>query len=185
MLTILQIAEELGVAESTVRYWRDRYSSYIPVRGNGRQRRYPPEALGAFRYIQEATKQNIDQDEIEANLVKITGKEIAESQTQRSAVESQKPANLENATAIIAKENNRGDSFAIEQMAAALTVIAEQRQQLAAHEEKFVRIEERQARIEESLERRDTALMAAIRELQQQRQEQVMKKPWWKFWKGE
>lgn len=182
MLTILQIADELKVAESTVRYWRDRYMAYIPVTGKGRQRRYPKESLAAFRYIQEASKQNISQQEIESNLVKITGIEIKEfhtdSQSQRSAVESQDLRVIENTESIIAVERNRGEITAIEQLAAAMQIIADQRELITVHEKRIGEIEIRQGRIEESLKTRDEALMATIREIQEKKQ-----RSWWKFWK--
>ncbi len=38
LLTAAQIAKELNLPESTVRYYRDRFTEYIPTTGEGRNR---------------------------------------------------------------------------------------------------------------------------------------------------
>jgi DNA-binding transcriptional MerR regulator len=50
-LTMAQIAQQLRLPESTVRYYRDKFSEWIPVVGEGRHRRYPPEAVEILRII--------------------------------------------------------------------------------------------------------------------------------------
>lgn len=55
-LTIAQIAQQLGLPESTVRYYRDHFSDYIPVIGEGRQRRYPAEAVEVFQVIADTLR---------------------------------------------------------------------------------------------------------------------------------
>ena len=50
-LTIISIAKELGLPESTVRFYRDKFLEYIPFEGEGRKRRYMPEAVKVLRFI--------------------------------------------------------------------------------------------------------------------------------------
>ena len=50
-LTIISIAKELGLPESTVRFYRDKFLEYIPFEGEGRQRKYRPDALRVLRFI--------------------------------------------------------------------------------------------------------------------------------------
>ena len=53
-MSLRDIALELGLAPSTVVYYRDRFSDYLPEPVLvGRRRRYPPEAVGAIRLIRE------------------------------------------------------------------------------------------------------------------------------------
>ncbi|WP_158246131.1 MerR family transcriptional regulator [Sulfobacillus sp. hq2] len=55
-LTIAEIASRLDLPESTVRYYRDRFSAYVPVVGKGRGRRYPDEAVEVFRTIADGLR---------------------------------------------------------------------------------------------------------------------------------
>ncbi len=54
LLTLKQIAEELGLPESTVRYYRDAYPDKVPCVGTGRRRRYPRAAVAVLRSIADA-----------------------------------------------------------------------------------------------------------------------------------
>ncbi|MFI5208349.1 MAG: MerR family transcriptional regulator, partial [Gemmatimonadales bacterium] len=51
LLTLRQLAEELNLPESTVRYYRDAFLDHIPSVGTGRRRRYPREAIAVLRSI--------------------------------------------------------------------------------------------------------------------------------------
>ena len=51
LLTLKQLAEELHLPESTVRYYRDAFLDHIPSVGTGRRRRYPREAVAVLRSI--------------------------------------------------------------------------------------------------------------------------------------
>jgi len=51
LLTLRQVAGELGLPESTVRYYRDGFLDHIPSVGTGRRRRYPPPAVAVLRSI--------------------------------------------------------------------------------------------------------------------------------------
>src|SRR6185436_16002045 len=51
LLTLRQLAQELALPESTVRYYRDTFLDHIPSVGTGRRRRYPKEAVAVLRSI--------------------------------------------------------------------------------------------------------------------------------------
>jgi DNA-binding transcriptional MerR regulator len=65
LLTVRDIARELGLPESTVRYYRDAFAEYLPAVGTGRRRRYPLEAIPLLRVVAEGYAQNRARAEIE------------------------------------------------------------------------------------------------------------------------
>ena len=65
LLTIAQIAKQLDLPESTVRYYRDRFSEYIPTTGEGRGRRYKGEAVEVFRFIADKLRAGMPADILE------------------------------------------------------------------------------------------------------------------------
>jgi DNA-binding transcriptional MerR regulator len=54
LLTLKQVAEELGLPPSTLRYYRNAYSDYVAAVGAGRRRRYPPQAVAVLRHIAQS-----------------------------------------------------------------------------------------------------------------------------------
>jgi DNA-binding transcriptional MerR regulator len=66
--TLREIARELNLPESTIRYYRDAFAPFIPTVGLGRRRRYPADAVDVFRTIADGYSQNLSREEIEANL---------------------------------------------------------------------------------------------------------------------
>lgn len=63
-LTLKQVARRLGIPESTVRAHRDRFSSFIPVVGKGRSRRYPIAALDVFRMIAHSFSDGLSAEQV-------------------------------------------------------------------------------------------------------------------------
>jgi DNA-binding transcriptional MerR regulator len=53
LLTLRQVADELRLPESTVRYHRDAFLDHVPSVGTGRRRRYPPPAVAVLRSVAE------------------------------------------------------------------------------------------------------------------------------------
>src|SRR3954468_4586199 len=51
LFTLKQLADELRLPESTVRYYRDSFLDHIPSVGTGRRRRYPAQAIAVLRVI--------------------------------------------------------------------------------------------------------------------------------------
>jgi DNA-binding transcriptional MerR regulator len=73
LLTVRDIARELGLPESTVRYYRDAFAEYLPAVGTGRRRRYPLEAIPLLRVVAEGYAQNRARAEIEHALGELLG----------------------------------------------------------------------------------------------------------------
>ena len=73
LYTIRDVARELGLPESTVRYYRDGFSAYLPAVGTGRRRRYPAEAIPLLRLVAEGYSQNRPRVEIEQALSESLG----------------------------------------------------------------------------------------------------------------
>lgn len=73
LYTIREIARELALPESTVRYYRDAFSAYLPSVGTGRRRRYPAEAIPLLRLVAEGYAQNRPRPEIERALTEALG----------------------------------------------------------------------------------------------------------------
>jgi len=53
LLSVAEIARRLGVPESTVHYWKNRFAQHLPSQGSGRQKRFRAEAVDVFRVIAE------------------------------------------------------------------------------------------------------------------------------------
>ncbi|MDH3495710.1 MAG: helix-turn-helix domain-containing protein [Gemmatimonadota bacterium] len=69
LFTLRAVARELGLPESTVRYYRDAFADVLPTSGEGRRRRHPAAALPCFRLIAEGFAANLTRDEIRSDLV--------------------------------------------------------------------------------------------------------------------
>lgn len=64
LLTIAEIAKQTGIAESTLRSWRDKYADYVPSSGSGRKKRYPDGAIQVFRTIAELAAEGLTAERI-------------------------------------------------------------------------------------------------------------------------
>lgn len=71
--TIRDVARELDLPESTVRYYRNAFSAYLPSVGTGRRRRYPAEAIPLLRLVAQGYAQNRPRAEIEQALSESLG----------------------------------------------------------------------------------------------------------------
>ncbi len=58
LYSLLAISKELGIAESTLRYYVRNFDEYIPYIGEGRGRKYKPEAIEVLRTIAKMFKNN-------------------------------------------------------------------------------------------------------------------------------
>jgi DNA-binding transcriptional MerR regulator len=68
LLTLRQLAEQLQLPESTVRYYRDAFLDQIPSVGTGRRRRYPPQAAEVLRSIAKSYAAGRSRSEIVTNI---------------------------------------------------------------------------------------------------------------------
>ena len=140
-LTGAQIAQQLGLPESTLRFYRDKFPEWIPMIGEGRQRRYRPEAVDVFRIIADTLRKNGTATEVEEALARLyprTAVTAAETQ-QQTAVAQQQP-----------------DMPILEAFQALRIAVETQTQQLNAVQEEI-----RQLRAQ--LDARDQAVVAQVR----------------------
>ncbi len=68
LLTLRQVADSLGLPESTTRYYRDAFLEHLPLVGTGRRRRYPPQAVAVLRSIAEGYAAGLTREAIAASL---------------------------------------------------------------------------------------------------------------------
>jgi DNA-binding transcriptional MerR regulator len=68
LATLRDIAAELQLPESTVRYYRDAFVHHVPTVGSGRRRRYPPDAVAMLRLIALLYQEGRSRDQIEYEL---------------------------------------------------------------------------------------------------------------------
>lgn len=87
LYTIAEIAAKLKLSESTVRYYRDKFIEYVPAIGEGKKRRYRPEAFEALRFIADSLRSGKTAEETQQGLnlkfqreIKIAAIAAAESQ---------------------------------------------------------------------------------------------------------
>jgi DNA-binding transcriptional MerR regulator len=64
LFTLRELADQLSLPESTVRYYRDAFLDHIPSVGTGRRRRYPPAALAVLRSIAKGYSSGLSHAEI-------------------------------------------------------------------------------------------------------------------------
>lgn len=70
LLSVAEIARQLDVPESTLHYWKNRFSQYLPSFGRGRLKRFQPEAVEAFRTIARLLKAGHSSEEVMAELAR-------------------------------------------------------------------------------------------------------------------
>jgi DNA-binding transcriptional MerR regulator len=64
LFTLRELADQLELPESTVRYYRDAFLDHIPSVGTGRRRRYPPAALAVLRSIAKGYSTGMPRNEV-------------------------------------------------------------------------------------------------------------------------
>jgi DNA-binding transcriptional MerR regulator len=175
LLTIAEIAKQLNIPESTARFYRDRFETFIPMVGTGRNKRYRPETADVLRYVAEAYKRNEQQWQIEEALSRMVARNIdIPDETAPTAVVAQQ----QQAMLVMAEQFQK----AMGQIASAMETVAEQKKEISELREHVSDIEQQQIRqnqyIEESLTKRDQQLMEALREIREAKQ-----KKWWHVWK--
>jgi DNA-binding transcriptional MerR regulator len=172
MLTIKEISKRLQIPESTLRWYRDKFSDYLPASGEGRQKRYSLDSLNVFRFIASAMREGKTVAEV---AVLLSGEfpsfiDVSNESNVVSVTTTQVPAPPVNPIAehyltLYAQQEQRITQ--LERM-----VINAGEQAIAAREEAIAAKEYIDTRLNE----RDRVLMGHIRSLQD-------KRPWWKFWR--
>lgn len=73
--SLKDVAKRIGKPVTTVSTWRSQYESYLPVVGNGRNRRYKQEALEILTLIARLKDDQVPHDQIE-DILRDTASEI-------------------------------------------------------------------------------------------------------------
>ncbi len=68
LLSVAVISRELNIPESTLHYWKNRFSEFLPSVGRGRQKRFRPDAVEVFRTIAEMLKLGHTTRDVKAEL---------------------------------------------------------------------------------------------------------------------
>ncbi|EPR43079.1 MerR family transcriptional regulator [Desulfovibrio sp. X2] len=68
LLSIAVISRDLNIPESTLHYWKNRFSEFLPSVGRGRQKRFRPESVDIFRTIGEMLKLGHTTRDVKAEL---------------------------------------------------------------------------------------------------------------------
>ena len=113
LLTLRQVADELHLPESTVRYYRDAFLDHIPSIGTGRRRRYPPPAVAVLRSVAEGYASGRSREAILGTLEGATPHAGSEAAERPHAV-PRPPAgvsNLELLAAIVDGEREQRDAL--------------------------------------------------------------------------
>ena len=135
LLTIADIAKKLGLPESTVRYYRDRFPEYVPSVGGGRRRRYRPEAVDVLRFIADGLRNERTATEIAEALGRMFPKtlDVHDEPQQPTAAAQQQPTAMtyepqqdRNQTAAVMFAIMAQQAQAIQQIAASLDKLAAQ-----------------------------------------------------------
>ena len=164
LLTMAEIARQLNLPESTVRYYRNRFPEFIPAVGDGRARRYRPEALDVLRFIADAMRAQTPAEDVKAAL-QASFPVNAEPQQQTAATQQQTAAVLRELIADVVRATTADTEKALLEVVAETTALRDelraQQQQTAAA------IEVADRHHQEAMERMIEAQEAQMQELRQ------------------
>ncbi|MDN4076291.1 MULTISPECIES: MerR family transcriptional regulator [Bacillales] len=161
LLTIAEMAKELDIAESTVRYYRDRFPDFMFSVGEGRKKRYRPETVEVLRFIAEGFNRNLTAIEIESGLSLDFSRniEVEEETAEPIAVAQQQSKNELNQYAVQLQT-------AMEQMGSAMQIMVDQKEEIA---ELRKQVAEQKQYVEETLQQRDERLMESMKQFLEQK----------------
>jgi len=183
LLTMAQIAKQLNLAESTARFYRDRFEDFIPSVGEGRKKRYKPDTVKVLRFIAEGYKRNLTAMDINNGLSRMVARNIeVENETAIPTATAQQQS--ENKL----KQYTLQLQIALEQMNTNMQIIANQKEEIVELRKYVAVIEnkqqEQQEYINTKLEERDKKLIESIKERQETKKQiaTATQKKWWQFW---
>ena len=174
LLTIAEIAKELDMPESTVRYYRDRFIKYIPFTGKGRGRRYRRETIDILRFIAEGFNRSLNAAEIEEGLALMVARNIdVEKETAATTAAAQQQPNLNE----ISIQINMDEQFheLMNQVTITMQLMARQKEEINELRNIVAELRKQQQEQAEYIDELLTAKRAAKRKWNQKR--------WWEIWK--
>lgn len=152
LLTIAEIAAQLKMPESTIRYYRDKYLDFIPYKGKGRNRRYKPEAIDVFRSIAECMEHNLTQDQVEERLTAEFTRSIDVPQERNPQTSTEQQTDISadlmtmNAAVMEIKQS-------MMQLAVAMSAMNQQQQEIAELRKMVQESTDRERQLSERLEK--------------------------------
>ncbi len=179
LLSIKDISQELGIPQSTLRYYRDLFMDYLPSTGEGKKKRFYPDAIAVFQAIAKGMHQNKNADDITHELnrrftrfIEVDSKSQDSSATDSQEEESSQSQALSPITqldgsaimAVIASQNQ-----ALQQIAATISIVNGQQEELQELRQEVSKLEERleneltdhfqlvDARLQQMMEERETS----------------------------
>lgn len=153
LLSIKDISQELGIPQSTLRYYRDLFMDYLPATGEGKKKRFYPEAIEVFQVIAKSMHMNKNADDINHDLSRRFTRFIevnSESQESDATYSQQEEINQEQALStvnqfdgpaimtVIAAQNQ-----ALQQIAATINIVNEHQEELHSLKQEVSKLEER------------------------------------------
>ena len=120
LLSIADLARRLELPESTTRYYCKRFAAHLPHDGEGRKRRYHPEAADILAAIAKGMRQNKNALAVDFAL---------QASAQEAAAQPYPPVLVESAPALSGQimALMERQTEALQQIAAAMTVFASSR----------------------------------------------------------
>lgn len=156
LLSIKDISQELGIPQSTLRYYRDLFLDYLPATGEGKKKRFYPEAIKVFEAISKSMHKNKSFEDITNDLnqrftrfieIDETNEEAQESsatqsqQQEISQIQALTPLTQLDGSAIMAVVASQNQ--ALQQIAATISVVNEQQEELQNLKSEVTKLEER------------------------------------------
>lgn len=71
LYSIAAIAKVLDQPESTLHYWKNRFDAFLPSVGEGRHKRFRPEALDIFKTIHQLLRQGLSAADVRVELSRL------------------------------------------------------------------------------------------------------------------
>ncbi len=71
LYSIAALAKLLDQPESTLHYWKNRFDAFLPSLGEGRHKRFRPEAVDIFKTIGELLRQGLSAQDVRGELARL------------------------------------------------------------------------------------------------------------------
>lgn len=129
LLTLTAIAKQLNISESTVRYYARKFAKVLPSVGEGRQKRYRPEAVEVLQTIAEMFKENR------------TATDIFNHLSQRFPVNIEVQGELQQSTLTVQQQSNMIDNQVVTVL---LQKIAEAMETITTQHKEIIQAKDRE-----------------------------------------
>lgn len=176
-----QIARELDIAASTLRYWKDNFYPFLESVKRGNKIRYRESSIQVFKRIKELKEQHYNFEDIDNVLMRefpVDIDDLAKEQQGNERVSNEQASvmNTDKSESLI--DENKLKAIIKQQTNMIQELYGEVEQLKNNNEQLRNDINNKLEEQNKKLEQRDQELMNAIRQLQEQKEEE--KRPFWK-----